>query len=188
MQPEESEPLYNYIYMDEAGFNLMKHRGRARNTIAHRATVDVPGQQRGNITMGADISENGENTYSHYWAKQYRASFHLCRHSLQGSHPWTREGLDWRRLTKVQYMIVWDNVSFHCSNIIRQWFATHNRMLMEFLQWRAQTFWRAGVKRKKKCTYSTFSPLKRAVVFWQAGGHFSMGFGSQEGTLVCVFQ
>ena len=32
-----------------------------------------------------------------------------------------------------KYVIVWDNVSFHHSNIIRQWFATHNRMLMEFL-------------------------------------------------------
>ena len=30
-------------------------------------------------------------------------------------------------------MIVWDNVSFHRSNIIRQWFETHNRMLMEFI-------------------------------------------------------
>ncbi len=34
-------------------------------------------------------------------------------------------------LTK--YVIVWDNVSFHRSNIIRQWFAAHSRMLMEFL-------------------------------------------------------
>ena len=32
-----------------------------------------------------------------------------------------------------KYVIIWDNVSFHRSNIIRQWFAAHNRMLMEFL-------------------------------------------------------
>ena len=32
-----------------------------------------------------------------------------------------------------KYVIVWDNVSFQHFNIIWQWFATHNRMLMEFL-------------------------------------------------------
>lgn len=31
------------------------------------------------------------------------------------------------------YVVIWDNVSFHHSNTIRQWFANHHRMLMEFL-------------------------------------------------------
>ncbi|KAL7862608.1 hypothetical protein SRHO_G00115920 [Serrasalmus rhombeus] len=31
------------------------------------------------------------------------------------------------------YVVIWDNVRFHRSNTIRQWFATHNRMLMPFL-------------------------------------------------------
>lgn len=31
-----------------------------------------------------------------------------------------------------KYVVIWDNVSLHHSNTIRQWFATHYRMLMEF--------------------------------------------------------
>ncbi len=50
---------HTFIYMDEAGFNLTKCRRRGRNIIGHRATVDVPGQRGGNITMVAAISENG---------------------------------------------------------------------------------------------------------------------------------
>ena len=62
---EASEPPHHFIYMDEAGFSLTKRTRSGRNIISHRATVDVPGQRGGNITMGAAISEN---VYSHYWA------------------------------------------------------------------------------------------------------------------------
>ena len=88
-------------YMDEAGFNLTKRRKLGWNIIGHRATVDVPGQQGGNITMGCYLWEWCANAYSHYWAIKYRASCHLSRHSLQGSYPWTREGSDWRWLPKI---------------------------------------------------------------------------------------
>ncbi len=37
----------------------MKRRRHGRNIIGHRATVDVPGQWGGNITICAAISENG---------------------------------------------------------------------------------------------------------------------------------
>ena len=63
MELEASEPTHNFIYVDEAGLNLTKHRRRGRNIICHRATVDVPGQRGGNITMGAAISENGVLTH-----------------------------------------------------------------------------------------------------------------------------
>ena len=44
------------------------------------------------------------------------------------------------------------------------------------LQWRAQTFWRSGAKRRAfKCA------------FWLPRGHFSTCFGSQEGTLAHFF-
>ena len=32
-----------------------------------------------------------------------------------------------------KYVVICDNVSFHRSDIIRQWFVTHPRMLIEFL-------------------------------------------------------
>ncbi|XP_051950903.1 uncharacterized protein LOC127621379 [Xyrauchen texanus] len=63
MELEASEPPHSFIYMGEAGFNLTKCRRHGLNIIGHRATVDVPGQRGGNITMGASISENGVLTH-----------------------------------------------------------------------------------------------------------------------------
>ncbi|CAL9699122.1 unnamed protein product [Knipowitschia caucasica] len=59
LELEAREPLHTLIYVDEAGFNLAKGRRRGRNRIGERATIDVPGQRGGNITMCAAISENG---------------------------------------------------------------------------------------------------------------------------------
>ncbi|CAM4623613.1 unnamed protein product [Leuciscus chuanchicus] len=63
MELESSEPSHNFVYVDEAGFNLTKCRRRGRNIIGHRATVDLPGQRGGNITMCAAISEHGVLTH-----------------------------------------------------------------------------------------------------------------------------
>ncbi len=41
-----------------------------------------------------------------------------------------------RRLVRphlLNYVVVWDNVSFHRINIVRDWFAAHERMTVEFL-------------------------------------------------------
>ncbi len=45
------ERPHEYMYMDEAGFNLTKRRRRGRNVIGHRAIVGVPGQRGGNVTL-----------------------------------------------------------------------------------------------------------------------------------------
>ena len=50
---------HEFIYIDEAGFNLSKTRQRGRNIIGHRAIVHVPGQHRGNISLCAAISLQG---------------------------------------------------------------------------------------------------------------------------------
>ena len=47
---------HEFIFIDEAGFNLAKSRRRGRNIIGHRAIIDVPGQRGGNITMCTAIS------------------------------------------------------------------------------------------------------------------------------------
>ncbi len=118
--------------MDEAGFNLTKCRRRGRNIIGHRATVDVPGQRGGNITMGAAISENGVLKHipiiGPYNTEHLVTFLYTLYRDLIPEQERGQIGDD---LPK--YVIVWDNVSFHRSNIIRQWFAAHNRMLMEFL-------------------------------------------------------
>lgn len=58
MALEGKESPHILVFVDEAGFNLAKGRGRGRNIIGHRATVDVPGHG-GNITIRAAISEYG---------------------------------------------------------------------------------------------------------------------------------
>lgn len=58
MELESSEPLHNFIYLYETGFNLTRSKRRGPNFIGHRATI-VPGQRRGNISMCAAISEHG---------------------------------------------------------------------------------------------------------------------------------
>ncbi|XP_067224491.1 putative nuclease HARBI1 [Chanodichthys erythropterus] len=54
-QLDAMERPHEYIYMDEAGFNLTKRRRRGRNVIGHRAIVGVPGQRGGNVTLCAAI-------------------------------------------------------------------------------------------------------------------------------------
>eukprot|EP00064_Thunnus_orientalis_P009203 superscaffoldBa00001156_g9226 len=46
------------IFTDEVGFNLAKRRGRGRNVIGQRATVEVPCQRGGNITTCAAINHH----------------------------------------------------------------------------------------------------------------------------------
>ena len=55
---DAEEVPHEFIYI-EAGFNLTTVRRRGRNIIGHRATVNVPGQHGGNITLCAAITQNG---------------------------------------------------------------------------------------------------------------------------------
>lgn len=50
---------HKYIFVDEVGFNLAKSHCHGRKLIVQRATVHVPGQCGGNISMYAAISEDG---------------------------------------------------------------------------------------------------------------------------------
>lgn len=132
MELESSEPSHNFIYVDEAGFNLTKSRRRGRNVIGHRATVDLPGQRGGNISMCAAISENGVLTHIP------RIGPYNTQHLLTFLETLYRTLIpdDERgpfRDDLPKYVVIWDNVRFHHSHAIRQWFATHYRMLMEFL-------------------------------------------------------
>ncbi|KAL6477133.1 hypothetical protein MHYP_G00156320 [Metynnis hypsauchen] len=132
MELESREPLHTFIYMDEAGFNLAKCRRRGRNIIGQRATTDVPGQRGGNITMCAAMSENGVLTNIPIigpYNTQHLVTFldTLYRDLIPDNE---RGGVQ-EDLPK--YVVIWDNVSFHHSNTIRQWFANHHRKLMEFL-------------------------------------------------------
>ncbi|XDV52533.1 hypothetical protein PO909_021253 [Leuciscus waleckii] len=121
-----------FVYVDEAGFNLTKCRRRGWNIIGHRATVDLPGQRGGNITMCAAISEHGVLTHIPLigpYNTQYLLNFFKTLY--RALIPDDERGLFREDLPK--YVVICDNVSFHRSNIIRHWFVTHLRMLIEFL-------------------------------------------------------
>ncbi|KAJ8008780.1 hypothetical protein DPEC_G00081970, partial [Dallia pectoralis] len=80
------------------GHQQRGHRG------GQRATVQVPGQREGNISMCAAISEDGVVGR---------------RQTCQG------EG--------VTYVIVWDNVSFHHAEVVQAWFQARPRFMTLYL-------------------------------------------------------
>ncbi len=79
LRMDGEEIQHEFIYVDEAGFNLTRTRRRGRNIIGHRAIVNVPGQRGGNITLCAAITQNGvlhrhahmgpytQHSYLHSW-------------------------------------------------------------------------------------------------------------------------
>ena len=63
MELEGHEMTHILVFVDEAGFNLAKGRRHGNNLIGRRVTIGTPGQHGGNISMCADISENGVSTH-----------------------------------------------------------------------------------------------------------------------------
>ncbi|XP_034147992.1 uncharacterized protein LOC117594488 [Esox lucius] len=114
---------HKYVFVDEAGFNLAKTRRRGRNIIGQRATVQVPGQRGGNISMWAAISEDGV----------------LGRRPLLGSYNATHLIVFLNEIELacqgegVTYVIVWDNVSFHHAEVVQACFQTHPRFMTLYL-------------------------------------------------------
>ncbi|KAL3976810.1 potassium voltage-gated channel Shaker-related subfamily A, beta member 1 [Sarotherodon galilaeus] len=132
MALEGHETPHILVFVDEAGFNLAKGRKRGRNIIGHRATVDVPGQRGGNITMCAAISETGVATHIPSLGPYNTHKLLIFLDRLYTDFiPENERGLIGPHLPI--YVIVWDNVNFHHSPLIRGWFATHPRMVMGFL-------------------------------------------------------
>ncbi|KAL4008525.1 hypothetical protein ACER0C_002377 [Sarotherodon galilaeus] len=132
MALEGHETPHILVFVDEAGFNLAKGQRRGSNIIGHRATVDVPGQRGGNITMCAAISENGVATHIPSLGPYNTHKLLIFLDRLYADFiPENKSGLIGPHLPI--YVIVWDNVNFHHSPLIRGWFAAHPRMVMGFL-------------------------------------------------------
>ncbi len=103
---------HEFIFIDEAGFNLAKTRRRGRNVIGHRAIIDVPGQRGGNITMCAAISSMHGVLHRHANLGPYNTGHILT--FLDRLHnilipPERMNDADHQRN---RYVVVWDNVSF----------------------------------------------------------------------------
>ncbi|XP_078025794.1 uncharacterized protein LOC144463914 [Epinephelus lanceolatus] len=115
-QLDAMERPHEYIYMDEARFNLTKRRRRGRSVIGQRAIVGVPGQRGGNFTLCAAISNHGvvhhHANLGPYNTHQLLIFLNHMRDALLGQqdeHP--------------IYVVVWDNVSFHRAFQVREWFS-----------------------------------------------------------------
>ncbi len=126
------DTLHEYIFIDEAGFNLTKRRRRGRNIIGRCAIVEVPGQRGGNVTLCAAISHHGV-LHHHATLGPYNTQ-HLLDflNRLYGSiiqHEAREPG--WAE--QPQYVVIWDNVSFHRAVLVRYWFNGHPRFSNMFL-------------------------------------------------------
>ncbi len=111
---------------------LCKGRRRGRNLIGHRATTDTPGQHGANITMCAAISENGVSTHiPHIGPYNTQLLLAFLNTLYRNLIPEQERALVTPHLPN--YVVFWDNVSFHWTNIVRDWFAAHERITVEFL-------------------------------------------------------
>ncbi|KAI2646419.1 Insertion element IS630 uncharacterized 39 kDa protein [Labeo rohita] len=110
---------HKFIFVDEAGFNLAKTRRRGRNLIGQRATIQVPGQHGGNISMCAAISEDGvvgcRPVLGSYNTEHLIVFLNELEQVCQGED--------------IIYVVVWDNVSFHHAQLVREWSQTQPRFM-----------------------------------------------------------
>ena len=120
---ESRQTAHTFIFVDEAGFNLAKTRGRGRNVIGQRATVAVPGQRGANITMCAALSNDGLLLHKPLigpYNKERLVSF------LDELHNQLVPAEERGARNCPTFVVVWDNVAFHH-------FAAHPRMSVLFL-------------------------------------------------------
>ncbi|KAL3973649.1 receptor-type tyrosine-protein phosphatase U [Sarotherodon galilaeus] len=112
---------HEFIFIDEAGFDLCKTRRRGRNVIGQRAIVHVPGQRGGNITLCAAISLRG---LLHHHAKlgpynsQHILTFLDALHNIVVQN----------RPDQPRFVEIWDNVSFHRAALVQAWVSNHNQL------------------------------------------------------------
>ncbi len=117
---------HEFIFIDEAGFDLSKTRRRGRNVIGQRAIVHVPGQRGGNITLCATISLRG---LLHHHAKlgpynsQHILTFLDALHNIVVQN----------RPDQPRFVVIWDNVSFHRAALVQAWFTNHNQFEVVYL-------------------------------------------------------
>ncbi|XP_016112695.1 uncharacterized protein [Sinocyclocheilus grahami] len=121
---------HEFIFIDEAGFNLAKTRRRGRNVIGHRAIIDVPGQRGGNITLCAAISSMHGVLHRHANLGPYNTAHILTFLDRVQNILERMNDADHQRN---RYVVVWDNVSFHRAAPVQNWFADHPTFLVQYL-------------------------------------------------------
>ncbi|XP_032363963.1 uncharacterized protein LOC116677839, partial [Etheostoma spectabile] len=116
MELEANQAPHEFIYIDEAGFNLAKRRRRGRNIIGKRATVDVLGQRGANITMCAAIANAG---LLHHRCQVGPYNTERILAFLSDLHQRLVPEQDQEGENMRTFVITWDNVAFHHSQAWR---------------------------------------------------------------------
>ncbi|KAJ8373224.1 hypothetical protein AAFF_G00267160, partial [Aldrovandia affinis] len=118
-----------YIFIDEAGFNLTRTRRRGRNIIGNRAIVDVPGLRGGNVTMCAAIGHRGVIHHHAQLGPYNTARLLTFLDALNNIFiPPQEEGPE-----QPNYIVIWDNVSFHRAALVHNWFANNPHFSVLYL-------------------------------------------------------
>ncbi len=90
--------------------------------------IGTPGQRGATITA---ISENGISTHiPHIGLYNTQLILAFLNTLYCDLTPEQERGLV--RPDRPVYVIVWDNVSFHQTNIFREWFTSHEMIILEF--------------------------------------------------------
>lgn len=131
MEVEALERPHSFVFIDEAGFNLAKTRRRGRNVIGQRATVEVPGQRGGNITMCAAMANDGLLLNTPLIGPYNTERLIAFLEQLYAQLVPAEQGEPVRN--PQVFVIVCDNVAFHHSAAVTDWFAAHHRFMVLYL-------------------------------------------------------
>lgn len=104
---------HEFIFSDEVGFNLAKRRESGRNVIRQRG---------GNITMCAAINYHGVVHHRATLSPNNTARLITFLDTLQNTLI-PSDQLDGPE--KRRYFVIRDNVSFHRSALVHEWFIDH---------------------------------------------------------------
>lgn len=121
-----------YVFFDEAGFNLNKKRRRGRNIIGERATVETAAERGGNITICAAMSEDGflyhEEVLGAFNSKRLLGFLDHAYGELKGDPDVVEDTQD-----QTAYVFICDNVRFHKTAEVKNWFDDHSDCMQVFL-------------------------------------------------------
>ncbi len=128
MALEGHETTHILVFVDEAGSICPKNR----DVVVISLDTEQQLTLQANITMCAAISENSVSTrIPHIGPYNTQLLLAFLNTLYRDLIPEQERGLV--RPYLPNYVVIWDNVSFHRTNIVRDWFAAHERVAVEFL-------------------------------------------------------
>lgn len=123
---------HEFIFIDEAGFNLANTRRRGRNIIGPQSHY-VPGQRDVKIRMCAAISNMHGVPHHHASLGLYNTTHILTFLDRLHNILIPPEHMNDADHQRNRYVVAWDNVRFHRAAPVQNWFADHPPFLVQYL-------------------------------------------------------